>query len=123
MVVCRVTILIYIISLTLLLFNIWWLIWEVVLLINGDVHLFNQDTISWNFISLLNIYNISNNEINDWNFFYSSISTTVNLYFLVIDFFSNLQELSFFPPVTETCDKADKQETSVDCQRLNVSSC
>ena len=123
MVVCRVTILIYIISLTLLFFNIWWLIWEVVLLINGDVHLFNQDTISWNFISLLNIYNISNNEINDWNFFYSSISTTVDLYFLVIDFFSKLQELSFFPPFTKTCDKADKQETGVDCQRLNVSSC
>ena len=90
MVVCRVTVLIYIISLTLLLFNIWWLIWEVDLLINGDVHLFNQDTISWNSISLLNIYNISNDEINDWNFFYSSISTTVDTYFLVIDFFSKL---------------------------------
>jgi len=113
----------WIISLTLLLFNVWLFFWEVVLLIDSDVHLFDQEAISWDSVSLLKINNITNNEFSNWDFFNGSVSTSVDTNFLIVDFFSKLQKLSFFPPVTETCDKADKQKTSVDSQRLYVSSC
>jgi len=103
---------IFIIFLTLLLFyNI--RTWVVELMINGDVHLFNQDAISWDSVTLLKIDNISDNELGDWNFLNGSISTSVDTNLLVVDFFPELQELSFFLPVTETCDDADKHKTGV----------
>jgi hypothetical protein len=102
------TLLIRIIFLTLLLFNVWLFFWEVVLLINSDVHLFDQDAISWDSVTLLKINNITDNEFSDWDFFNGSVSTSIDTNFLFVNFFSKLQKLSFFPPVTETCDKADK---------------
>jgi len=82
-------------------------------MINGDVHLFNQDAISWDSVTLLKIDNISDNELGDWDFLNGSISTSVDTNLLVVDFFPELQELSFFLPVTETCDDADKHKTGV----------
>jgi len=76
--------------------------WEVVLLINCDVHLFDQDAISWDSVSLLKIDNISDYNFSDSNLFNCSVSSSVDTNFLVVDFFSELQKLSFFPPVTET---------------------
>jgi len=82
-------------------------------MINGDVHLFNQDAISWDSVTLLKIDNISDNELGNWDFLNGTISTSVDLNPLIVDFFPKLQELSFFLPVTETCDDTDKHQTSV----------
>jgi hypothetical protein len=103
---------IFIIFLTLLLFNNI-RTWVVELMINGDVHLFNQDAISWDSVTLLKIDNISDNELGDWNFLNGSISTSVDTNLLVVDFFPEVQEVSFLLPVTETCDDADKHKSGV----------
>ena len=81
--------LIWTIYLTLLLFNIWRFVWEVVLLINSDIHLFNQDAISWDSVSLLKIDNISDYNFSDSNLFNCSVSSSVDTNFLVVDFFSS----------------------------------
>ena len=105
--------LIWTINLRLFFLNIWRLVREVILLVNCNIHFINQNAISWNSISLLKINDISYNQISDWNFFHSSVGTSVDTDFLIVNFFSELQELSFFPPVAQTCNQADKQKTGV----------
>ena len=96
--------------------------WEVILLINCDVHLFDQDAIGWDSVSLIKVNNISDNNFSNWDVFNGTVSTSVNIDSLVVDFFSELQELSLFPPVAETRDKADEQKTGINGQRFHVSS-
>jgi len=71
-------------------------------LIDCNVHFLNQDAISWNSVSLMNINNITNNQFLDWNRSCCTVSSFVYSNLLSIDLLSEFKELLFFNPVTNS---------------------
>ena len=74
---------------------------EIHALVNLNVHLFNQNAVSWNAISLFEIDDISNNNITNWNLLDGSMSSSVNCNNLVVNLILQFQILSLLNPVAE----------------------
>ena len=79
-----------------------WLFLVIHALVNGDVHLVDQDAISRHAITLVNINNISNNEFPNRNTLNCSKCSSANGNVLVVDFVFETQELFLLNPVTES---------------------
>lgn len=78
-------------------------------LVNGDVHLLNKNAVSWDSVALLNVDDISNDQVSDGDRCAGSMAASVNNDGLVVDFILQFKELSLFDPVTgsrnERCKK------------------
>jgi hypothetical protein len=65
-------------------------------LVHCDVHLFNEETISRNAISLRNINHISYYKLSHWDRCTGSVSSSEDGHSLVVDLIFQFEELSFF---------------------------
>ena len=97
-----------------------WLFRKVHTLINSDVHFFNEDAVSWHTITLVDIHDVSNNKISDWNALNCPEGTPIHRNALFIDLVFQLKELTLFYPVGEASNKAAKHDTTVYGKRLNI---
>jgi len=75
--------------------------WIVHALVNFNVHFLNENAISWNSISLLNINQVADNKFSDGDGMTGSMSSSINNYGLVINFILKLQELKLLDVITD----------------------
>jgi len=94
-------------------------IWIVESLVYGDVHLFNENAIGGNSVSLVDINNISDHQFLDWDGYSVAISSSVNSNFLGVNLLFELEILSLLDPVADTCNEAGEDKTSINSERLN----
>lgn len=89
-------------------------------LINSDAHFLNKDTIGWHAITLLNVDDVTDDEVFDANRFSGSISSTINSDLFPINLILETKELPIFTVVTQRCNDGLREETKVDGQALNI---
>lgn len=89
-------------------------------LINSDAHFLNKDTIGWHAITLLNVDDVTDDEVFDANRFSGSISSTINSELFPINLILETKELPIFTVVTQRCNDGLREETKVDGQALNI---
>ena len=89
-------------------------------LVHSDRHLFNQNAIGGNTITLLNMDNIADNKILHPDRLCSTISASVHSNFFLVDFILESEELFIFAVVAERCNDGLCEQTKIYCQALNI---
>jgi hypothetical protein len=89
-------------------------------LINGYIHLFDQQTISWDSVSLIEVNDISNHQVLDWNGLNSPILSPKDCHQLFVYLLLELEELPLLQPVADTRNEAREEQTSVNGKRFDI---
>lgn len=94
---------------------------EVHALVHGDVHFLQKDAVSRHSVTLLDIDNITDHQLSNWNRLARPEGTSIHRDSLVINLILQLEVLMLFDPITCSSNKCSEEKTTVDGQRLDIS--
>lgn len=89
-------------------------------LIDFHVHLLKQEAIGGDTIPLLEVDNVTDDELSDRNGNACAVGAPVNCYLLAVHLILELQELLLLFPVTARGNEGCEENTTEDCEGLNV---
>jgi hypothetical protein len=125
----RIRIPVYVLSSADILYD-WgwsWFAFRVDSLIDFNIHLFNEQTISWNSVSRLKMNDITDNEVFSKNSRLDSILATENIWLFLLDFLAKSQNLLFTDVVThwlhEACNQKYAHDGWSDSPSIGVTFC
>ena len=94
-------------------------VWVVFLLVDGHVHLLNQEAVSRDTVSCSEQDNVTNDEVADGYTCRGAILASEDGSLLVQNFLSEVQELSFLSVITDRSNEGGKDDSEMDGDGLN----
>ena len=95
---------------------------EVHALVHSDVHFLQEDAISGHSVTLLDVDNITDHEISYRDGLARPEGASVHRDGLAVDLILQLEVLPLLDPITCSSNKCSEEKTTVDGQRLDISS-
>lgn len=89
-------------------------------LVDGDVHLLKENTVSGDQVALLDVDDIADDQMSDRNGGASSVASSIHDNSLIIDFVPQFEELSLFDVIARGRNDRRKQQSAVNGQRLHI---